>query len=313
MAVVVGGRRAENRSDAPEAGPAAAAAEPGAWAAAPTTFKRETGDLRARGAPLPARPPSYIRETCPGRRLPCACAADSGRDQRRGRRRGGEGWGATVTSATALGTAGLVGCGGGPGRAGGGGGCWAVPSRWGGGRSPSTAWIRPGTPTPLPRLGRPIAHRPGETPAVPATCCRPLNLLPLNPARPRGVSQPVHLSQAPGERDSAPATPPPTPPGGDPRPTSPLTPPFSLLSLSRPPPPPSSQAPTARTWCDRIASLTRTSLSKVAKFGDPFHVPSVPGSRAAVPLTPPRPNFGGPKPPPTCPAPLCSPGTADPC
>ncbi|XP_040976355.1 formin-like protein 16 [Aquila chrysaetos chrysaetos] len=154
-----------------------------------------------------------------------------------GKAEGEEGWGATVTTATALGTAGLVGCGGGPGRAGGGGGCWAVPSRWGRGRSPSTARLRPGTPTPLPRLGRPIAHRPGETPAVPATCCRPLNLLPLNPARPRGFSQPVHLPQAPGERDSAPATPPPLREGTpDPPPPSPRL--FPFCPFPPPPPPP---------------------------------------------------------------------------
>lgn len=51
----------------------------GARAAAPTTFTRGTGDLRARGAPLPAQPPSYIGETCPRRRPRCACAAGSGR------------------------------------------------------------------------------------------------------------------------------------------------------------------------------------------------------------------------------------------
>lgn len=165
------------------------------------------------------------------------------------------------------------------GRAGGGGGCWAVPSRWGGGRSPSTAWIRPGTPTPLRRLGRPIAHRPGETPAVPATCCRPLNLLPLNPARSRGFSQPRPSPSGAGRAGLCPGHPP-VLREGTPDPPQPAF--FSFV----PPTPQSSQAPTARTWCDRIASLTRTSPSKVAKFGDPFHVPSVPGSQAAVPLTP---------------------------
>lgn len=82
-----GETRGGNRSGAPEAGPVAAG-RPGARAAAPTTFRRETGNLRARGAPLPARPPSYIRETCPGRRLSCACAADSGRGATAGGGRG---------------------------------------------------------------------------------------------------------------------------------------------------------------------------------------------------------------------------------
>lgn len=74
---------------------------PGAWAAVPTTFTRETGNLRARGAPLPAQPPSYIRDTCPEHRLPCACAAGSGRGAAAGGT-GHDGHGATLPGTTGL-------------------------------------------------------------------------------------------------------------------------------------------------------------------------------------------------------------------
>lgn len=97
----------------------------GARAAAPTTFTRGTGDLRARGAPLPARPPSYIGETCPRHRPRCACAAGSGRGAAREGKRG-----ATAAAATARGMMGVVGGGDGPGSTGGaGGGGYAGPSR----------------------------------------------------------------------------------------------------------------------------------------------------------------------------------------
>lgn len=56
----------------------------GARAAAPTTFKRGTGNLRARGAPLPARPPSYIGRLAPDA-APAARALPAVGGERRGR------------------------------------------------------------------------------------------------------------------------------------------------------------------------------------------------------------------------------------
>jgi len=144
----------------------------GAWAAAPTTFTRETGNLRARGAPLPARPPSYIRETCPGHHLPCACAAGSGR----GAMAGGGGRDATATAGTALGTAGLVG----------GGTCRRRrrqcgrrrPLRWGGALScrPRRCPGEAGDPEPSPQAGQPRCPAPRpETRGNLSTCCCSLN------------------------------------------------------------------------------------------------------------------------------------------
>lgn len=165
-----GKREAEGRNPQQRSwGGTCGGGQSGARAAAPTTFTRGTGDLRARGAPLPARPPSYIGETCPRRRPRCACAAGSGRGAAREGKRG-----ATAAAATARGMKGVVGGGGGPGSAGGDGGGGHV----GPGRS-TVLFRQAGDPKLSAGRGRPTAPLREvpvrKLPATSATCCWTLN------------------------------------------------------------------------------------------------------------------------------------------
>lgn len=144
---------------------------PGAWAAVPTTFTRETGNLRARGAPLPAQPPSYIRDTCPEHRLPCACAAaDSGRGATAG------GTGNDGNGATMLSTTGLVGGWLRPGQRWRRWRCavWGRRERFSPAERPDSPPFFPGRAAPLPSAA--LRELCGCKPAAgSAACCWPLN------------------------------------------------------------------------------------------------------------------------------------------